>query len=358
MDTHGSLALGLIGSIALAAAGCSIGEAGTNGADIDARPAPLPVVVTSPETVDLVATYGTTATISADADAIIPARVDGQVVEILVEEGDRVSEGQTLARLDGERLRLAMERVRAEFDKASREYARMRDLHERGLVSSATFDQLRYEMDALEAAYELRRLEYGYSAIRATIDGIVSAREVKVGTNVVAGQTAFRVTDTSRLVAYLDIPQSELSKFAVGHSAKLRVDAMPLTTFTATIALISPTIDAKTGTFRATAHIENTDGDLAPGMFGRFTIAYAEHRNALVIPAAAAVQEDSEIVVYVVRDGAAVRRVIEVGLRSNDRLEVLRGLAGDEKIVVTGQSSLRDGSPVLASIGTTNAVTG
>ncbi len=133
---------------------------------------------------------------------------------------------------------------------------------------------------------------------------------------------------------------------------------MPERTFTATIERISPTIDARNGTFRATAYINNDDGMLAPGMFGRVEIAYEKHSNALVIPTEAVLLEDNVSVVYVVDNGAAARRPIETGIEEDGNIEVLSGLEGDEHIIVTGQNGLRDGSRVLASIPSTAPVTG
>jgi membrane fusion protein (multidrug efflux system) len=90
-------------------------------------------------------------------------------------------------------------------------------------------------------------------------------------------------------------------------------------------------------------------------MFGRFTIAYEKHANALVVPAAAVVREDNESVVYVVTDGAAVRRSIEAGIQSGDMVEILHGLEVNEEIIVTGLTGLRDGSRVVASTGVTGS---
>ena len=124
---------------------------------------------------------------------------------------------------------------------------------------------------------------------------------------------------------------------------------MPGELFDAEIVRISPTIDVRNGTFRATAFIDNSSGALAPGMFARFTIAYEMHADALVIPRRALVEEDSQVAVYVVIDGAVERRAIEIGIESDGVVEILGGLDGDEEIVVVGQSGLRDGSKVLAS---------
>jgi membrane fusion protein (multidrug efflux system) len=279
-------------------------------------------------------------------------------MEILVEEGDHVVQGQLLARLDGERLRLRMLQAQANLDKTRREFARFVRLQEKGLVSASVTEGLKYDLEALGAIHALQQLDYEYTNIRAPIAGVVAARNIKTGQHVAISMETFRITDTGKLVAYLRIPQTELEKFSAGHRVKVRVDAMPEDSFDATIARISPTIDVRNGTFRATASIDNRDGLLAPGMFGRFDIAYEKHPDALLIPVAALVEEDSETVVYVVEEGAAVRRTIQTGIRSGDNVEVLHGLAEHEAIVVTGQGGLRDGSRVFASIDALSPVTG
>lgn len=348
----------LITATPLVLTACGVGEAKIAAEDEQAAATPLPVEVVLPMKSDIYATYHTTTNITSDAEAPVLARVGGEVVEILVEEGDQVTKGDILARLDGERLRLQMLQAKANLEKISKEYERFVRLHEKGLVSASAYEGLKFDMEALEAAYELQCLDYEYTTIRAPISGIVSARGVKVGQHVGINETTFQVTDTSSLVAYLRIPQTELEKFAAGHRANVRVDAMPDHNFSATIARISPTIDTRNGTFRATAYIDNEDGLLAPGMFGRFDIAYEQHADALIIPAVAVVQEDNQTVVYVVENGAAVRRSIQTGIQSGENIEVLRGLAVHEQIVVTGQGNLRDGSRVFASIDSAAPVTG
>jgi membrane fusion protein (multidrug efflux system) len=254
-----------------------------------------------------------------------------------------------LARLDGEQLRLEMQQARANLDRVRNEYDRLVDLQKRGLVSVAMYEGLMYDLDALEASFELKRLNYGYTKIRAPIAGIVSSREIKVGRQININDPVFRITDTSRLVAYLKIPQTELENFAAGHAVKLSVDAVPDTLFAATIDRISPTIDSRNGTFRATAYIDNNDNSLAPGMFARFNIAYEKHADALVIPSDAVIEEDTISVVYIITGDSVERRVIEIGIKSDGMTEVLSGLDINESVVVTGQSGLRDGSRVLAS---------
>ena len=338
--------------------GCGVGEASVADADSIQAATPVPVETSTPTRSDIFATYLASASITSDADAPVTARVGGEVIEVVVEEGDRVEAGQVLARLDGMRLRLEMLVAKANLDRAQKEYERNNDLHGRDLISSAMFEGLKYDLESQQATYDLKRLNYDYSNIRATIAGVVSSRDIKAGQNLAAGDTAFRITETSELIAHLQIPQAELSKFTAGHKATVEVASMPNTDFAATIIRISPTIDARSGTFRATALIDNTDGDLAPGMFGRFTIAYEEHANALVIPANALLDEDEETTVYVVQNSEVVRRSVEVGIEENGRVEILDGLRDDDQVVVVGHSGLRDGSKVLASASDLDRFTG
>ena len=358
MKAHDLTIAALVLAVTMALPGCGVGEA-SNPAASEIRDAmPVPVQVGTPVRADIFATYRATSTITSDTDAPVLARVGGEVVEIFVEEGDYVTAGQALARLDGERLRLEMLAAKAELEQLRKELDRYSDLAERGLVSASMFEGLRYDVDALQASYELRKLNYGYSQIRAPISGIVSSRDIRLGQNISANTPTFRVTDDSALVAYLQIPQAELTKFATGHSASVEVDSAPGVEFPATIARISPTIDTRNGTFRVTAIIDNANGALVPGMFARFTIAYEKYEDALLVPESALVVEDDESAVYVVSDGEVVRRVIETGVASGGGIQVLAGLDDDEEIVVVGHAGLRDGSKVLASNRVADSFTG
>lgn len=350
------ISLTILASFLLALAGCGTGEASIP-ASTDAATA-IPVEVTTPRRQDLYASYAVTATIGSEGDAPVLARVPGEVVALLVEEGDVVAKGQALARLDGERLRLEMLAAKADLEKAVGELNRHTDLNRRGLVSEAMYEGLRYDVAELQATWELAKLNYEYSTIRATIAGVVSERNIKLGETLNTGTETFRITDTGELIAYLQVPQDELSKFTDKHSAVLTVDSMPGRQFDAEIVRISPTIDITNGTFRATAFIDNADGLLAPGMFARFQVNYEKHPGALTIPAAALLDDEDGASVFVVEDGAATRRELETGIVADGLVEVLDGLAETDRIVVAGQGAVREGSKVLAQLTHTGANAG
>jgi membrane fusion protein, multidrug efflux system len=325
--------------------GCGRGEASDVAAP--AKVTEVPVSVAPARVADAQARHSGSTHLVAYAEANVTARVGGQVVAILAEEGKAVRAGEVIARLDGERLKLSMERAAAELDKQRQAYRRNVALHERGLVSQGAHENLRYDLDALEAAYQLARLQHGYTEIRAPIDGVISNRAVRTGTNVAEGDVLFRITNLDTLEAHLHVPQRELYRFSPGQPTQLRADAWPTETFPATVTRISPTGDAGSGTFRLTLAVPSHDGRLRPGMFTRLDIVYEVHHDALMIPAEAILDDDSEAAaVFVVAEGHAQRRDVVTGIHADGQVQVLSGLVAGEQVIVIGQAGVRDGAPI------------
>lgn len=152
----------------------------------------IPVETVRPSRGDINAVYSGTAPIEALADATVIAKVGGEVTEILVEEGDDVVSGQILARLDGDRLRLESQQAEANLRKLQRDYQRNVDLKDKALISTGDFEKIQYEMESLQASFDLAQLEYGYTEIRAPIDGVVSERFIKLGNTIDVNAKTFR----------------------------------------------------------------------------------------------------------------------------------------------------------------------
>lgn len=331
---------------ALLLVGCKGGDDKPESAAEEKKAAPIPVEVAGLERGDVFAVYTGTASLETDADALVVAKVAGEVVEILAEEGDRVKEGQLLARLDGDRLRLEMERARANLRKLEQEYNRSVELFERGLVSSGAFEGQKYELEALRAIYRLAQLEYSYTQIKAPISGVVARRHIRVGNTISVNDPVFQVTELDPLIAYIHIPEREFRRLEPGQSAELTLDAIPGQRFQAHVQRVSPIVDPVTGTFKVTMEVPDQGGRLKPGMFGRFNIVWDTRRDALLAPRVAIVDDDVSDSVFVIEDGKAVRRTVRTGYARGAQVEIIDGLTGDEEIVVIGQSGLRDGANV------------
>jgi membrane fusion protein (multidrug efflux system) len=305
----------------------SLGGCGRSGAEAppkgDAAP-PVAVETARPTRTDMAAIYSGTAPIEADREARVVAKVAGEVRQILVEEGDSVAAGQVLAVLDGDKLRL--------------------ELQKKGLIGNSAFDTLRYDLDAARASHELAALQLSYTEVRAPIAGVVAERRVKVGNTLQVNDPLFLVMNPQPLIASVHVPERELHKLAVGQPADVQVDAAG-GTFAAHIRRISPVVDPATGTFKVTLEFAPA-GRLRTGMFARVNIVYERRANALQIPRAALVEAAAGPTVFVVEGGKAVARAVRTGLTNGGSIEVLSGVGDDEPVVVVGQNGLKSGNEV------------
>jgi membrane fusion protein (multidrug efflux system) len=329
--------------LALLLAACQQGE----GEEEKEEDAPtIPVETSTPSRGDIFAVYSGTAPVEAFADAQVIAKVGGEVRDIYVEEGDDVTAGKILARLDGDRLRFEAQQAEANLLKLQRDFQRNLDLKERSLISAGDFEKIQYEMEALQATANLAKLELSYTEIRAPIDGVVSRRYVKVGNTIDVNAPTFQVTSLEPLVSYLHVPEREYRQIKAGQTASIAVDALQSVRFEGTVARISPVIDPLTGTFKITIEVSDASRRLKPGMFGRVSIVYDRHENALQIPRNAIIQEAGEPAVFIVENDTARHQVVRTGYVEGSRIEILDGLQDGEQIVLVGQTGLKDGSKV------------
>jgi membrane fusion protein (multidrug efflux system) len=336
--------LALAGLVGALAAGCKNGKA-TEDADAE-KNATVPVEVQPLKRAEMVAVYSGTAPIEAHEEATVVAKVGGEVRQIFVEEGDAVKTGQVLARLDGDRLRLTLAQTEANLRKLERDYKRTLELAEKGLVPKSTAENTKYDLDALRAGYDSARLELSYTEIRAPIDGVISARNIKVGNTIGPNDPTFTVTDLDPLLAFVHVPEKEFRKIAPGQNAEVVIDALGGARFIGTISRISPTVDPQTGTFRARVEVPDATRTLKPGMFARVNIVYERRQDALQLPRTAIIEADGQQSVFVVASGKAEQRTIETGLANGGWIEVLGGLKGSEQVVTVGQAGLKTGTLV------------
>jgi len=306
----------------------------------------VPVEVAEVTIGEIAAFFSGTATLEAEEETEVVAKVGGVVKKLFVEEGDYVTEGQVLAKLDDEKLLVQVEQAKATLQKLENVYNRNEELFDKSLISADEFQRTKYEYEHQKAAYDLAQLDLNYSSIRSPIDGVVAERKIKVGNMVLPNQAAFRVTSLDPLLAVLHVPERQMGKLQAGQQAKLGVDAVKDKEFIGKIKRISPVVDPGTGTVKVTVEMHDPSRQLKPGMFARLNIIYDVRKNTMLVPKDAIMAEDRESAVYVVKDSLALRQVVETGYVNTTHIEILSGLAPQDTVVTTGKGSLKDSSKV------------
>jgi len=334
----------MLAGAAILQIGCgrsSHSETTGNGDDVT-----VPVEVATVTSGDIASYWTGTATLEAEKETEVVAKVSGVVKRLLVEEGDYVTAGQMLAKLDDEKIAVQMNQAKANLDKLKSDYDRAQELFDESLVSAQEFQRAKYEYESQKAAYDLSALDLEYTAIRSPISGVVAERLIKVGNMVIANSPVFRVTDPDPLLAVLHVPERQVGRLMDGQRAKITVDALGEREFAGRVDRISPVVDPSTGTIKVTVEVNDTSESLKPGMFARINIVHNVHAGALLAPRDAIIEEDDESAVFVVSDSTAYRRVVKTGYVNSVHIEVLDGLALGDTVVTTGKGSLKDSSRV------------
>lgn len=383
--------LTLPGLLMMLLAACGGPDADKKKADEAKVDTAVPVEAVAATRREISASYTGVATLEADSEAQVAAKISGALVKLSVEEGDEVKAGQVLAKLDDENPRLNLAKAEATLRKLENDFRRSNEMFGRKLLSVEQNDKIRYDLETQRATYDLARLELSYTTITAPISGVISRRMVKVGNFIQINQALFQIDNFDPLLAVLNVPERELHTLQPGQVVGMRVDSIADARFEGRIQRVSPVVDAQTGTFRVTCEFRDASKRLKSGMFGRLDIAYGKHEDALTIPRAALIEEDGETAVFLVVAGSEVaandakdkakadaakpadakseaakpdtkddagkdakpvpawvaqRRLVRIGYGDPAHIEILDGLANGDRVITVGRSAVRDGTAI------------
>lgn len=287
----------------------------------------------------------TNGTLEAENEVDIVARTTGPVTEINTEEGQMIRSGQLIARIDEREAHNQVAIATVARDEAQLSYDRTKSSWDEGLVSREAYDSALSQLSSTRAQLESAEIQLAYTEIKAPFDALVVTRNIKLAQYVTPGTTLFRISDFTPLLCRIEVPEKDFQRVHIGQSAHLRVEAYPGEKFSAEVTRLRPTVDAATGTFTTTLEVDGR-GKLRPGMFASVYLQTDTHGNAIVIPRNALVLDSLGDTVYVKSADVAERREVRLGLRSEDSVEVLEGLAEGDSLIVIGQDGLADGTPV------------
>lgn len=328
---------------------------------------PVPVVVAKVERQAVPLTLAAFGHLEASASVEVKARVDGQIIRALFQEGQEVKAGDLLFELDrrtfAAQLRQAeanLARDRARREQAQAEELRYRELVAKGMATRDQFEQMQTaakvaqaEEQSAEAAVENARLPLGYSRIRAPIGGRTGRILVQPGNLVKASDAnpLVVINDTDPIRVGFSLPERQLSsvreRMTVG---KLPVRATPVGTdrelVTGQLGFIDNTVDPATGMVRLRADFRNPKHSLWPGQFVNLELQLGEEADRVAVPAGAVLNGPKGHFVFVVKGENAEQRLVAVARTQGDVSIISEGLQGGEILVVSGQSRLVDGAKV------------
>lgn len=349
----------LLATLALLAALPALAQAPTQ-----AQPASA-VRVVKPESTRIARTLQLTGTVTAERDAALSPRVSGLVRAVKVDAGDRVKQGQVLLELDPTLAALALERADAALSEGRTRLAEARRLRDEAarLATDGSIPQSQYQTreaevrlaQAVEARLSSERREQAERVARhalpAPFDGLIRERMTDPGEWVDTGTPVLALVAIDSLRVDVQVPQRYLSSLDARTRTQVRFDADGSTAHPARVVARVPASDPLTRTFLVRVGLDSTAGGAAPGQSARVEFELSRDTQALLIPRDAVKRyPDSTTTVWIVEGSAPdlqareIPVVIESG--SGARATVIEGLEAQQRVVVRGNESLRNGQAV------------
>jgi len=310
------------------------------------------------------------------------SRVDGYIAKMYVDKGDVVKANQLLVEIDHTDYVHAVNRAKANLSAAQADVLRqdanlrntkltldrMKTLIKDQFISQQDLDTAQVNYDAAAAQLESARAQVkqmevalqqaetnlAYSYIRAPFAGYIAERNLDPGAYV-TGSTASTSTmsrgilslhDIETVRTMIEVVEKDIPLVKIGQPAEIRAEAYPDRVFTGTVTRTVQAVNRNTRTMTVEVDLSNRDRLLKGGMFARVALMVGVHRNAVQIPIDAVTRLEDNQYVYVVQEGKARQVAVELGARSGNRVEITRGLNGDEQVIVSGKDLVSDGTVV------------
>ena len=321
----------------------------------------VPVVVQRAQLSDYRPTAAVTGEVQARNQTALAFRVGGRVAERSVDVGDRVAEGEVLARLDPREQQAdlaasqaGVEAAQAQLDQANSEFARQDALYRQGLTTRSVFEQAQEavrtaqaSLDAAQAQQATSADALSYTQLRATGPGVVTARDIEVGQVVQAAETAFSVAEDGPRDAVFHVYERILFERPQTDHIALSLATDPSVSTTGSIREISPAVDTTTGTVRVKVGIDDVPDrmNLGSAVVGQ---ALLPGTRGVIVPWSALASDAGQPAVWVVDidTGTTELRPVRIQAYETGRIILAGGVDAGEAVVVDGTKFLRPGEKV------------
>lgn len=279
--------------------------------------------------------------------ATLAAEVPGRVEQLTVDVGDRVRRNQILVKIDTRALRQQLAEAEALHAQAVDRFERAERLFEKRSITKEQQIDAVAGRDVAEARLNSAELALAKSEVKAPWEGRVAARRVEVGDYASPGLPLLELVAVDRLKVRASASASDVPYLSIGAPVAVHIDVYPGEEWQGTVVRLGAELDPDTRTLTVEAEIDNGQGRLRPGLFGRLEVPRRVLPEALLVPLAAVVDYETEKILYVVDNGVAQRRSIVLGPTVGERVVIASGLEPGDHVVVSGQQQVAEGQKVI-----------
>lgn len=283
-----------------------------------------------------------------DEEVDLSFESSGKVVAIYFKEGAHVSKGELLAKINDSPLQAQLKKLEAQIPLAQDRVYRQRALLAKDAVSQEAFEQVQTELDKLMADIELVKANIAQTELRAPFDGIIGLRNVSEGTFTSPSTVIVKLTKISPLKIDFSIPERYSNEVKAGTRIAFSLERNDgiMKQYHATVYAVESKVDLDTRTLKVRATYPNIGEDILPGRLASVEITKQEIPNALTVPSEAIIPEMGRYIVFKYENGVAQPKEVQIGIRTESRVQILEGLALGDTIITSGVMQLRMGMKV------------
>ena len=301
--------------------------------------------------------------LETESSVEIFAETSGLILEVHVEEGDRVVAGQILALMENVEEGVDAEEAKARYEHQKANFKRTEDLYGRKLINQQEYDNAKFDLEQMRLRFERAKIQLENTIVRSTVSGVVTERNAQAGRRVATNRVLFSIMNLDELFANVNIPGQHMLSIEQGLPAVIDSDLIEGVRYDAFVKLVSPIVDPESGTFKAKVAVSKLNGmPIYPGMFVNVRVIVDTSDDAVLIPKEAIVHEGDLKYIFKVQNGKAKKTLLQEGYSNVGFVQATSDIVKGDSVIVMGHSALKDGAnvkivkeAVAAEQGTTNS---
>jgi membrane fusion protein (multidrug efflux system) len=287
----------------------------------------------------------TSGTVLANEEVALISEVSGKITRIAFKEGSNIKAGDVLVKINDSELRASLSRAKYRVDLLQDREARQKQLLQKEAISQEDYDVSLNELNIAKAEAALIEAQIDKTEIRAPFSGIIGLKNVSEGSYVTSSTVIANLQNVRPVKIDFSIPEKYAGVVKIGDEIKFKISGNTQS-YLGKVYAIEPKIDPVTRTLKIRAMYANTDGRVLPGSFADIELILSEIENALLVPTQAIVPELKGQKVFLYKDGKAVSRTVETGVRTDVRIQLTNGISANDTVITSGILQLKPGMPV------------
>jgi RND family efflux transporter MFP subunit len=287
-----------------------------------------------------------TGTVSSKENIMISAETTGRVEAIPAVEGQKVSRGAVLVRIENEAVSNQLQEAKSSFELAEVTFQKRQKLWDQKIGSEIEYLQAKNAFETTKSRYAQIQTQYNNTVIKAPINGVVDDVAVKEGEFVSMGSPIVRVVDLEKVEIEAELSEQYLKAIKKGDSVKVEMPAIGITRM-APVTFVSQVINPDNRSFKIKVNLANKDGEIKPNVLANLMIRDYKNDSAIVVPSTSINKDLKGDFVYLAVQGSngltAEKRYVKKGSSFGATTEIKEGLKAGDKVITVGYNMVNDG---------------